>query len=53
MIYMRWKNAGMPAVCEGWDITDIGSGVMKWHALRVDEDDNTYEMTIDFTKVQD
>lgn len=53
MIYMRWKNAGMPAVCEGWDITDIGSGVMKWHALRVDEDDSTYEVTIDFTKVQD
>jgi hypothetical protein len=53
MIYMHWKNTGMDADCEGWDITDIGRGVMKWHALRVGENDSTYEVTTEFTKVQD
>ena len=53
MIYMRWKNTGRPADSESWDITDIGGSVMKWHALRVGEDDSTYEMTLDFTKVQE
>ena len=53
MIYMRWKNTGMDADSEGWDITDIGSGMMKWHALRMGEDDSTYEATIDFKKVQE
>ena len=52
-IYMRWKNTGMDADSEGWDITDIGSGRMKGHALRMGEDDSTYEATIDFKKVQE
>lgn len=53
VLYMRWKNPGSASICEAWDITDIGNGVMKWYALRNDDNGSIYELTTDFTKVQE
>lgn len=50
VLFMRWQNTGKSPICECWDIRSIKDGVMKWHALRYDEDGNTYVIDTEFTK---
>lgn len=51
VLYMRWKNTGKDGICESWDITGIGNGTMTWSALRLDENDEPYVISVGFTKV--
>ena len=47
---MRWVNAGTE-LREWWEIEFIENGVMKWKALRANEDGTTFTSTFEMKKV--
>lgn len=52
LLCCRWKNTGegQEEKRESWEIKSIKNGVMKWTALRRQEDGSTYTETIKTTK---
>ena len=53
LLCTRWKNAGegKEETREWWEIDSIEDGVMRWSALCLDGDGNTYTATFEMTKV--
>lgn len=46
-----WQNEGDESHIENWEIVSIQDDVMKWKALRKDEDGGNYEVTFEMSKV--
>ena len=46
-----WQNEGDESHIENWEIVSIKDNVMKWKALRNDEDGGNYEVTFEMSKV--
>ena len=55
LLCTRWKNKGegQEEHREWWEIESIENGVMKWTALRLNEDGTTYTATFEMTKTSE
>ena len=55
LLCTRWKNKGegQEEHREWWEIESIKDGVMKWKALRLNEDGTTYTATFEMTKTSE
>ena len=55
LLCTRWKNKGegQEEHREWWEIESIEDGVMKWTALRLNEDGTTYTATFEMTKTSE
>ena len=52
LLCTRWQNEGEPGNIENWEIESISDNVMKWKALRMNEEGDTYTVNFEMRKVQ-